>query len=109
MSARASLGSAYALATAPGTARAIYSGHDGSTSGDSSRIVKLIRQLQPVSHTGRIGDVANMRQRARRTPRPTPHQPARPDPQLRGPRVGVNMIIGFILSRETSPRAAPST
>src|SRR5260370_40995078 len=46
MSASASLGSAYVLATAPGTARLIFSGHDGSASGASSRIVKLIGQLQ---------------------------------------------------------------
>src|SRR6516162_934200 len=46
MSTRASLGSAYILATAPGTAALIFSGQDGSTSGDSNRIVKLIGQLQ---------------------------------------------------------------
>src|SRR5712691_5910622 len=46
MSARASLGSAYILATVPGTARLIFPGHDGSASGDSSRIVKLIARLQ---------------------------------------------------------------
>jgi hypothetical protein len=48
MSVRASLGSAYALATEPGTARPIFSGHDGSASGDNSRMVKLIAQLQLV-------------------------------------------------------------
>src|SRR6266851_8204370 len=48
MSASASLGSACALTTAPGTACLIFSGHDGSASGASNRIVKLIGYLQPV-------------------------------------------------------------
>src|SRR6516165_1653958 len=59
ISARASLGSAYILATAPGTARLIFSGHDGSASGDSSRIVKLISWLRAGSHAGRLGDLPN--------------------------------------------------
>jgi hypothetical protein len=48
MSPKASLGSAYALAMAPGTARLIFTGHDGSASGDSSSVVKLTGQLQLV-------------------------------------------------------------
>src|SRR6266404_2767950 len=48
MSARAALGPAYALAAAPGTAPPIFSSQDGSASGDSSRIVKLIGRLQLV-------------------------------------------------------------
>src|SRR6516164_3974270 len=55
MSARASLGSAYILATAPGTAWLIFSGHDGSASGDNSRIVKLIARLRLIHITAGQG------------------------------------------------------
>jgi hypothetical protein len=50
MSISASPGSAYTLATAPGTARLIFSGQDGSASADNSRIVKLIGRLRLI-HT----------------------------------------------------------
>jgi hypothetical protein len=36
------------FATAPGTVRLIFSGHDGSACGDSGKIVKFITPLQLV-------------------------------------------------------------
>jgi hypothetical protein len=55
MSATTSLGSAYALGTAPGKAWPIFSGRDGSASCDSNRIVKLIGKLQLVHMSGGSG------------------------------------------------------
>jgi hypothetical protein len=77
------------LATAPGTARLIFSGEDGSTSGDSSKIVKLIAQLQWFT-VGRLAGFANVRQRhAERL-----DQPANPDRSCSGhgsvPTIGMN-------------------
>src|SRR6266446_6206151 len=54
MSVRASLGAQNALATAPGTACRIFSGHDVSTSGGSSRILKLMALLLWSSHIIRL-------------------------------------------------------
>jgi hypothetical protein len=48
MSASLCLGSAYISAMVPGTVRLIFSGHDGSASGDNSMIMKLIGQLKLV-------------------------------------------------------------
>jgi hypothetical protein len=48
VSARASSGTVDVFATAPGTVRLIFSGHDGSACGDSGKIVKFITPLQLV-------------------------------------------------------------
>src|SRR5436309_2648499 len=86
MSPRASSGSAYALTTAPGTARLIFSGHDGSASGDSSRIVKLIAQLQLVQP-----QVRGCCEGEATTPPNASTEPATPDPNRRCAARGVGV------------------
>jgi hypothetical protein len=83
MSATTSLGSAYALGTAPGTAWPIFSGQDGSASCDSNRIVKLIGKLQLVHMSAGSGSCE-----CRATTPPSASsvagdKPAEPVPQLR--------------------------
>src|SRR6516165_5801003 len=93
MSATASLGSAYILATAPGTACPIFSGHDGSASGDSSRIVKLIVSLQLVSYREGKGS-RECQATTPQTPRPGSEK-SRPATAAAAPAIGARTDNNF--------------
>src|SRR5207244_4073673 len=69
MSMRASWGSSNALTTAPGTACRIFSGHDASTSGGNSTILKLMAWLLCESVRSSTGRREAARSRSAETPR----------------------------------------